>query len=113
MKIRFELTTNIKIDAVNKAVKQAAETALKDTVVDIHHDTVEGSPWLTGNNARSIASEVGGLQGTVYGTSGYSGFLEVGTSRMNARPYFRPALDKFFTAEKVAERIRENLEAKT
>jgi len=111
MDVRIKLETNIRVDAVNKAVKEAAEQAMKDVVVDIHHDVVEGSPVRTGNNRRSITSDIEGLTAQVYSTSGYGGFLETGTWKMPARPYFRPALDKFFTAEKVSERIRQHLEA--
>jgi len=111
VKIRFDFATNIRIDAVDKAVKAAAEATMVDVIVDIHHDTISGSPWLTGNNARSIASEVNGLQGQVFSTSGYGGFLETGTRVMPARPYFKPALDRNFTPEKVGERIKQNLEA--
>ena len=65
----------------------------------------------TGNNKRSINAAVAGLghvggngrqeslldetkqEAVVYCTSGYGGYLEVGTSRMAARPYARPAAD--------------------
>jgi len=98
--------------------------------VEVTNDAVRGSPWLTGNNRRSLVGEVsrmgmvasggGGsserliddskIEGAVYGTSGYSGFLEVGTSRMPARPYIKPATDKNFTAEKFARKVKEHLE---
>jgi len=35
--------------------------------------------------------------------------LETGTSRMSARPYFKPSLDKNFTAEKMGKLIKEHL----
>jgi hypothetical protein len=116
VKIRFDFATNIRIDAVDKAVKAAAEATMVDVIVDIHHDTISGSPWLTGNNARSIASEVQGLQGQVFSTSGYGGFLETGHftksgSFVAARPYFKPALDLNFTPEKVSELIKKYLGA--
>ena len=34
------------------------------------------------------------LEGAVYSTSGYGGYLETGTVNMPAQPYFKPALDK-------------------
>ena len=66
------------------------------------------------NNARSLVSEVSGMgivhqgedaepqrvvddskmEGAVYSTSGYGGYIETGTVKMAARPYFKPALDK-------------------
>jgi HK97 gp10 family phage protein len=66
---------------------------LKNVIVDIANDVVEGSPVETGNNKRSIQYEAKGLEGSVYSTSGYGGFLEVGTRFMSAQPYFKPALD--------------------
>lgn len=117
MKMSFELTTNLKIPEVKAATEKAARLALRDTVVAIDGEAVQNSPYLTGNNRRSIASEVGpggevakdDMQGAVYSTSGYGGYLETGTVKMGARPYFKPALDKEFTAEKVAERIKRHL----
>lgn len=102
MKITTDFKLNLKTKEVQDKVQRAAKKALKDVVTDIAGDAIKGSPYLTGHNARSIKFEVGPggevakkeLEGAVYGTSGYSGFLEVGTIRMSARPYFRPALDK-------------------
>ena len=102
MKITTSLIFDNRIGAAKNKVKNARNNALRDTVVAIAGDAIKGSPVLTGNNRRSIAYEVGpgGVvatkagQGAVYSTSGYGGFLETGTSRMNARPYFKPALDK-------------------
>jgi len=54
------------------------------------------SPHDTGNNARSIEideKELYKLKGRVYTTSGYGGYLEIGTSKMGAQPYFRPAFE--------------------
>jgi len=39
----------------------------------------------------------------------FSDKLETGTVKMAARPYFKPALDKSFTAEKFAEKVKEHL----
>ena len=44
------------------------------------------------------------LEAACYGTSGYSGFLEIGTRRMGARPYFKPALDRH--SPKLPENIK-------
>lgn len=35
--------------------------------------------------------------------------LEIGTLKMNARPYFRPSLDKNFTTEKFTNKVRKYL----
>ena len=121
MKLEVSVELNLKLKEVTEAVAKAARLAMRDTVVEVAHDAVEGSPYLTGNNRRSIKYEASGFntgegvidqsktEGAVYGTSGYSGFLEVGTSRMNARPYFRPALDRNFSAEKFSEKVKEYL----
>jgi len=117
--VRFEasIKLNLKIPELTNAVIAANRLAMRDTVVKVAEDTVKGSPWLTGNNARSIAYEVGpggefakeDLSGAVYSTSGYGGYLETGTWRMTGRPYFKPALDKNFTLEKFTEKIKEHL----
>ena len=129
MKLDVSIALNLKAKEVNKAVQEAARQAMKDMVVDIHNQAVKTSPWLTGHNRRSIAAEVSGmgtvaqgadaqpqrivddskLEGAVYSTSGYGGYLETGTKKMAARPYMKPALDMHFTQEKFAERMRERL----
>jgi HK97 gp10 family phage protein len=70
-----------------------------------------------GNNddyaaASQVESEVGELkfnEGAVYPTSGYGGFLETGTVKMEARPYLRPAMEKNFTELKVGQLYKEHL----
>ena len=94
---------NVKVDIteVTEGLKKysaraqdAAQKAMKDTVVNIAADSIKGSPWLTGNNARMIKYEVNKLAGSIFSTSGYGGFLETGTVKLPARPYFKPALDR-------------------
>lgn len=96
---------NVKVDLseVNAGMKRlkgktrdAGEHAMKDVVVLITNDSKKGSPFLTGNNRRSIKFEAKGLTGSIYSTSGYGGYLETGTRFMAAQPYFKPALDKNF-----------------
>ena len=102
MKLTFQFITNLKTKEVIDAVAKAASQGLKDVVADIGNDAIKGSPVLTGNNRRSIRFEVGPgkeiakskLEGAIYSTSGYGGYLETGTVNMGARPYFKPALDK-------------------
>jgi hypothetical protein len=129
MKLDAEIKLNLRTEEVNKQVLEASRMAMRDTVVDVTHDSVQLSPWKTGNNRRSIAGEVSGMgmvstggqggaerivddseiEGAVYSTSGYGGYLETGTWKMQARPYFKPALDRTFTQEKFTQRIKKHL----
>jgi len=116
MKLNLRIINNVDFPGVQEKVEKAGSDALKDLVVAITKDAIDGSPILTGNNRRSIMYEVGpggevaksDLEGAVYGTSGYSGWLEVGTSRMPARPYFKPALDK--NLPKFGDKVKANME---
>ena len=54
----------------------------------------ELSPVDTGHNRDSIDYTANGLNGEIFTQSGYGGWLEVGTSKMAARPYFRPAFEQ-------------------
>lgn len=102
MKITTDFKLNLKSKEVQDKVKKATKEAIKMGVVLVANDAIHGSPYLTGNNRRSIKFEVGPsgeiakgeLEGAVYSTSGYGGFLETGTVRMPARPYFKPSLDR-------------------
>lgn len=113
MILEVEVKLNLKIEEVRPRMEEATRLGLRDTIVAITADAVRGSPVKTGNNRRSIAAEVSGmgmvssggegtpermvddnkLEAATYSTSGYGGFLETGTYKMGARPYFRPALD--------------------
>ena len=95
MKIQanFKYTANKEAKAI---IDKAIESGLKDTVVLISNQVVDKTPWLTGNNSRSIKYEPKNrFSWEVYSTSGYGGWLEVGSTRMKPRPYFLPALDRY------------------
>jgi len=120
MRLDVNVELNLKIDEATKKLEEAARLSMRDTVVAIAADTVAGSPKKTGNNARSIKYEVSGMgtnemvdpraiEGAIYSTSGYGGFLETGTARMPARSYFKPALDRNFSAEKFAKEVSKYL----
>jgi len=94
VKIKTDVVVNLKTKEVQDKVNKATEKALKDVVTDIANDAIKGSPVDTGNNRRSIMFEAKGLEGAIYSTSGYGGYLETGTVKMPARPYFKPALDR-------------------
>ncbi len=93
VEIKARLELKLKTGEVLRKVNAAGEAGLKDTVVDIANDAIKGSPWLTGNNARSIQYTVDALSADIFSTSGYGGYLETGTFKMAPRPYFKPALD--------------------
>ena len=129
MKMESTVTVNIKDDEVIRQVTEASKMAMRDTTVEVVHDSVQLSPWLTGNNRRSLVGEVSGMggvasggegrtermvddskiEGAVYSTSGYGGYLETGTSKMAARPYIKPSLDKNFTEHKFGEKVKRYL----
>ena len=107
MKLKVDMKVNLKTKEVKNKVKKASEKGLKDVIVDIARDVIKGSPVLTGNNRRSIVYEAKELEGSVYSTSGYGGYLETGTVNMPAQPYFRPALDK--NLKKLPKNVKANL----
>ena len=108
MNIKVDMTeVQANLKKLSPKVISAAEKAMKDTVVLIASDSIKGSPFLTGNNRRSIKYEVKKLTGSIFSTSGYGGFLETGTRFMAARPYFKPALDR--NLPKFMDRMRELL----
>ena len=117
LKITALLIFNSKIPKAKNKVKNARKNALRETVVAIANDVIKIHPWKnrTGNNSRSIKYEVGPggevakgeLEGAVYSTSGYGGYLETGTAKMPAFPYFKPALDR--NIRKLPEGIKAEL----
>jgi len=107
MKLDMEVQMNLQPGKVGALVRGASEEGLRDIIVAIAADAVKGSPYLTGHNRRSIQYEAKGLTASAFSTSGYGGFLETGTVRMPARPYFKPALDR--NIGKLGEAIKARL----
>lgn len=117
LKITTKWVLNLKTKEAQDKVKKANQQGLKDSLVDIVGDVIKGSPIISGHNRRSIAYKLGSKitntgtskadepafvdwepplregEAAVYSTSGYGGFLETGTVRRPATPYFKPALD--------------------
>jgi hypothetical protein len=124
MKLNVTVQMNLKTKEASEIVVKAARLAMRDTVVEIWNQSTRDAPYRkpqptprtsTGHNARSLTGEVSGMgvvaqgkdaqpervvddskiEGAVYSTSGYGGFLETGTYKMAARPYIKPAFDKY------------------
>lgn len=84
-------------DNVRLAAKLKAMDIIKDFCSAMADGCRERSPVAAirgGNNRDSIDWESSGLSGKVFSESGYGGWLEIGTSKMPARPYFRPAFEE-------------------
>lgn len=121
MIVNVTVDLNLKTKEVTEAVNKAAKLAMRDTVVDILGGAVRNHSYkdVTGNNTRSLAMEASGfgsgegivdqnkIEGAVYSTSGYGGYIETGTVKMAARPYIKPQAD--IHVPKLPERIKEHL----
>ena len=94
MRIGADVQVNMKTKEVSEKAHKATGEGLRDVTVLIANDAIQGSPVLTGNNRRSIQYRVDELVAWIFSTSGYGGFIETGTVKMAARPYFKPALDR-------------------
>lgn len=106
--VTFKLNLNLEgakqqiMDAAFKAVQEEFELGIKPAAVD-------ESPYKSGTNRRSIDTDVEN-QGTqikaeLYTQSGYGGYLETGTSKMDARPYLAPAFNEGIA--NIGEKIKE------
>ena len=115
MKITTDWKLNLDTQSTLVKVTKATIGGLTDVVVMIANDAIKDSPFLTGNNRRSIQYEVGPGkeiaqkegEAAVYSTSGYGGILETGSAKMPARPYMKPALDRNIV--KLAKQIKEHM----
>ena len=95
-------TPHIKYNNKSKQAQKQAHDSVRSNLVRLCDTMVEVakrlSPYDTGNNRDSIAFEEDpGLTFRVFTAAGYGAYLELGTRRMPARPYFAPA---FQTADR-------------
>ena len=100
--MRVRVNTEIKLDVqrvtlrINRKMKEAITAASRK----VERGARAMSPVLTGKNQASIKREVkeerGKIGASVFTTSGYGAFVEMGTKdkKRPARPYMRPALEK-------------------
>ena len=108
VEVTVKIRTNINSAEVMAMVNKAAGEGLLDTTVLIAGDVVRDSPIKFGTNKRSIDYWVRKLKAKIFSTSGYGGWLEVGTRKMEARPYFHPAALRHLPqlASNIAKRLR-------
>lgn len=123
--VGLNLCTGDALLSVKTAVLSATEDLFDEEIVPtakkLSPVTAEGyqrnvgekkkHPSGTGANRRSIDSVVNeteeGVQAQMFTTSGYGGYLELGTSRMRAQPYLNPAFEMHIG--KLAERVKGKL----
>lgn len=92
---------SMRTEQVKQEVHDAMFQTIKEVVeLDIKPEAQRLTPVKFGHNRRSIDTDVergvdGKVVATIYTQSGYGGYLELGTSRMAARPYLWPAFNKF------------------
>jgi HK97 gp10 family phage protein len=87
VEVRFYDVTGI----IGPIVDRNMRELFADVMVEV---AKEGTPFDTGNNRSAIGVLEGSNGSYAIGTtSGYGGYLEFGTKRMPARPYFLPAAD--------------------
>ena len=115
---------NLRTGEAKAEVKQAVFEAVQEVFeIDMKTAAVQGSPVRApkgphnpqgipgGTNRRSIDTDVEmseqGVEASMYTQSGYGGYLEVGTRKMAARPYIRPAFDE--NVAKIPEKVKEKL----
>lgn len=80
-------------------IRHASEANFTDFIETMGEIAMDLSPFLTGHNMASIKST--GQWGNrlvfefaIFTESGYGAYLELGTTRMAARPYFAPAFQQ-------------------
>jgi hypothetical protein len=109
----LDMTVKVSIDVPRTTIiiKQRLALAFRDGVDNIVRDAKKLSPYQTGTNRRSIEAEVkatpSGVSAQVFTTSGYGGWLEIGSGQRRSRmeqvrrqkgtggptPYIRPAYE--------------------
>lgn len=120
MRMNITVDLNLKTGEALEKCTKAAREAMRDTVIEVQSEAIHSHPYKdrTGTNTRSITAEASGfgggqvvdqgkIEGAIFSTSGYGGFLETGTSRMGAYPYIKPAADK--KVKDFPKRMKEHL----
>jgi len=87
-----ELARDLKAGAAG--VEAKAPLVVKRTAFDIEATGKVNAPVDTGNLESSISTDVDGLTAEIGPTAEYGGYVEYGTSKMDAQPYMGPATDR-------------------
>lgn len=85
----FDLSTK----AIMRKMDEACKETIKETCNDIEKMAKQFAPVRTGALRDSIKSKTDAMEGTVYSTARYAGYVENGTRYMKAQPFLRPAVD--------------------
>ncbi len=113
MAFDVEVQLRLKLAEIFRRLQGATKDGLEEALLlDVLPEAVQGSPVKTGTNRRSINIETeinskGEVEGKLFTQSGYGGYLEVGTSKMPARPYLFPAVERH--REAIAKAIKRRI----
>jgi len=97
----LNMKVNISPDLEGDLRSHSQDMIKEDFVDKVIYMAKHESPKLTGNNRDSIVAKkasggIGGFGWKIGTTSRYGGFLELGTAKMPARPYFAPSIKNAF-----------------
>lgn len=82
-----------KLNTIATQTPSIVQTSLLAGAQPVVNAAKRDVPKLTGNLSRSLHAEATGDKEVTVGTDvEYAGYVEMGTSRMQGRPYLRPAL---------------------
>lgn len=84
------------LNAYPKGIEKQLYQAVRDTLKEVRRTAKELVPVRTGDLRGSIGfrSSRKDMSGFVFASMPYALFVEEGTSRMEAQPYLRPALEQ-------------------
>ena len=85
---KIEDNTDDILNEVDRLIKQKLELA----ALIVEHTAKQLCPVLTGTLRRSITRQIEKREARVGSNVEYAPFVEIGTSKMTAQPYLRPAL---------------------
>ena len=98
----FELANRVQVDAQNSITEGAVSGA--GHVASLPGEAPNNDTGVLANNIETLrGSESGSIKYLVSSNAPYASALEFGTSKMAARPYMRPALEK--NRERIAKRL--------